>query len=149
MINKKFDIFIELATLFDLTEINEILSDNNLRNDDLDLKNMHIYKLIHKKEIIGTGTLEKRGDYALLRSVAIKENYKNKGLGKFFCNELLKISKEKNIKALYLLTTTAASFFESLGFIECQRESVPSEVQSSKQFSLTCPKSAKCLMKNL
>ncbi len=44
----------------------------------------------------------------------------------------------------YLLTTTAAPYFERFGFTEVPRTSAPAALQASSEFASVCPASATC-----
>ena len=47
--------------------------------------------------------------------------------------------------SVWLLTTTAAGFFDQLGFARVERGSVPPELQASPEFATVCPGSAVCM----
>ena len=47
--------------------------------------------------------------------------------------------------ALYLLTETAAGYFERFGFAAVARDAVPPEVTATRQFADLCPQTAACL----
>ena len=49
------------------------------------------------------------------------------------------------LERLWLLTTTAADFFERMGFQRTDRDSAPPAVRSSAQFAGLCPAGATCL----
>jgi amino-acid N-acetyltransferase len=57
----------------------------------------------------------------------------------------LAAAAERNLAAVYLLTTTAAPFFRRLGFVNTSREDAPIEVRASSEFSTVCPSTAECL----
>jgi amino-acid N-acetyltransferase len=51
-------------------------------------------------------------------------------------------AREDRCRSLYLLTTTAARFFERFGFRPAERVEVPSSVRRSVEFRGACPESA-------
>jgi N-acetylglutamate synthase-like GNAT family acetyltransferase len=53
------------------------------------------------------------------------------------------------LRNLYLITTTAAPFFERLGFEPVQREAVPEGIRKSPEFASICPTSAAVLRRSL
>ena len=50
-------------------------------------------------------------------------------------------------KALYLLTTTAESYFPSFGFAPTSREAVPEDVRATAEFQGACPASAAVMVR--
>lgn len=99
--------------------------------------------------VVGTAGLEAHGDSGLLRSVAVSPGCQGGGLGKLLVHDRLAAAKERRLREVYLLTTTAAPFFRRLGFDQVPRSAVPAEVQASSEFSSVCPATAECLVKKL
>jgi len=103
----------------------------------------------HESETLGVIGIEVRGDYGLLRSLAISAVHRGNGLGR----KLVAFSEEwatrSNLKALYLLTTTADNFFERLGYEELSRSDAPSTITETQQFSGLCPDSSIFMGKGL
>jgi len=95
--------------------------------------------------VIGALGVEIYGRYGLLRSAVVDETYRGEGLGEQLTKERLEWARSQGLEAVYLLTTTAAPFFERLGFERVERPSAPAEVQASKEFSSVCPSSAVCM----
>ena len=50
---------------------------------------------------------------------------------------------------LWLITTTAADFYERLGYARCDRAVVPPAIAATGEFAALCPASADVLMKKL
>jgi len=50
-----------------------------------------------------------------------------------------------DVERFWLLTTTAADFFERLGFRRTDRGSAPPDIASGAQFAGLCPSSVICL----
>jgi len=95
--------------------------------------------------VIGALGIEVYGGYGLLRSAVVDEPYRGSGLGEQLTRERIEWSRAQKLKALYLLTTTAASFFDKLGFKRVERATVPAEVQASKEFAMVACASAACM----
>ena len=49
----------------------------------------------------------------------------------------------------YLLTMTAADFFQKIGYEVNQRDKVPESIKKTEEFKNVCPVSAACLFKDL
>lgn len=95
---------------------------------------------------IGLEVFEKVG---LLRSLVAAENQRGHGYGKELVNRLEGQAKIQSVKLLYLLTESAESFFESLGYKSIPRAEAPEPIQKSTQFTEMCPSSAVCMVKEL
>lgn len=101
------------------------------------------------ERIIACAGLETHGSCGLLRSVAVAPERKNKGLGKMMVTTIIDYAKQKKIKDLFLLTTTAPLFFEKLGFTCVERTNVPEAIKHSTEFSSICPNSAIVMRKKV
>ncbi len=100
--------------------------------------------------IVGVAGVEAcgvRGDYALLRSVAVDPAWRSKGLGRTLVSRAIALAEERGAKALYLLTTTAEGYFPSFGFSLTSREAVPDDVRATAEFQGACPASATVMVR--
>src|SRR5262245_39549434 len=94
-------------------------------------------------DIVGVVGIEVCCDrYALLRSTAVADAWKGRGLGRKLVERAIAEAEASRIEALYLLTTTAEHYFPSFGFARVNREDVPSEVRAAEEFTSACPASA-------
>jgi amino-acid N-acetyltransferase len=92
--------------------------------------------------------LEVYGEVGLLRSVAVQPPLRGCGLGEALLADRLRAAKAQNLRAVYLLTTTAADYFRRLGFVDAARADAP-ELQGCAEFASICPSTAVCLSKTL
>lgn len=129
-------------------QIKRLLVSQNLPEADIG-PHISLYTWTHDDEIIGLGGWEQYGKIGLLRSVVISEAHQGKGYGKKWAHELLRIAIRRGIEDAYLLTTTAAPFFERQGFNAVGRSSVPEEIKQTKEFSFLCPDSATIMHRKL
>jgi len=74
-------------------EVIDLLEQNSLPVIDLDDRK-NLFALLQNDEVAGTGGLEFFDHCALLRSVSVKKDLQGKGLGKFICKELEKLSRQ-------------------------------------------------------
>ena len=125
-----------------------LLQENDLPTSDLD-ETKTLFAFLSNGDVIGTGGLESFGDCALLRSISVRKDLQKKGMGKFIVGELEKVARQSGINCLYLLTTTAESFFTKRGYEIIDREAVPNEIKNTSQFSSICPSTAKMMRKIL
>jgi len=130
-----------------LNDLLELLKASKLPHQYIVLeKNLFVKYSNDQGNMVGCGGLEFYPPYALLRSVAVAENARGRSLGKQIVNDLLNRAKNRNVKAVYLLTETAPNFFLKRGFTNVAREDAPEELKSSTEFKSVCPVSAACMI---
>jgi N-acetylglutamate synthase-like GNAT family acetyltransferase len=98
---------------------------------------------------VGFGGLEILKEDALLRSIVTLPPVRHRGIGAAIVALLEEEARRHRCDALWLLTTSAKSFFDRLGFAACDRAVVPEAVRSTRQFAALCPDSAVVMMKRL
>jgi N-acetylglutamate synthase-like GNAT family acetyltransferase len=104
---------------------------------------LHTFLLAVKGvEVIGVAGAEVHGDVALLRSVAVAPGLQSQGVGALLVGTLIDQARRRGIQRLYLLTTTAAAYFERHGFSAIPRADAPGALQASAEFQGACPASA-------
>lgn len=105
--------------------------------------------LVDEDEVVGCVAVEPYGEAGLLRSLAIAAGARGRGLGGQLVEAAEASARTGGLQALYLLTTTAAPFFEARGYVPTDRSAVPAAVRAASEFCGTCPASAACLGKAL
>ncbi|WP_316746625.1 arsenic resistance N-acetyltransferase ArsN2 [Sphingomonas sp. A2-49] len=132
----------------DLDEMAGPLTAAQLPIADLGEPGRTFFRFDDAQGLIGYGGLEGRGADRLLRSVVVTDR-RGRGIGRAMIAGLEQQAREYGVAHLHLLTTTAASFFRSLGFANASRESAPSTITASREFTALCPASAVYLVKAL
>ncbi len=102
-----------------------------------------------RDSIVATATLELYGDAALLRSVAVDEGMRGRGLGHAITRAALDLARERGVRDVYLLTETAGDFFPRFGFEKTTRAGVPESVLQSIEFTTLCPESSLVMVKRV
>ncbi len=74
---------------------------------------------------------------------------RGRGYGTALTRRLCSRAASDGVTELYALTTTAAAFFEDLGFERVARDDVPAAVRATREFDELCPSSAVCLCRRL
>ncbi|ACL64433.1 Protein-tyrosine phosphatase, low molecular weight [Anaeromyxobacter dehalogenans 2CP-1] len=100
-------------------------------------------------DVVGCVALERYGEDALLRSLGVVPRLQGSGVGKALHAEAIAEAERQGVRALYLLTTTAARFFARAGFSRIDRASVPAALAASTEFRSLCPAAAVCMVKHL
>lgn len=137
------------ATAADIPAILALLESNALPTGDLPCTNAGFTVACEGARIIGAGALQRFGETALLRSVAVEPARRSQGLGRHIVKALENQARAEGMTQLVLLTQTAREFFEHLNYRPLDRAQVPNAVQSSAEFRTLCPASAACLVKIL
>lgn len=99
--------------------------------------------------IVGSAALEIYGAAALLRSVAVAPTRRGQGVGRLLTAAALELARCRAITQIYLLTTTAETYFPAFGFTPISRAEVDPQVQQSVEFTSACPASAAVLVREL
>lgn len=92
--------------------------------------------------VVGCAALELYGEQALLRSVAVDDAMRGRGLGERLTHAALDRARRQGVRVIYLLTETAAQFFPRFGFEVVDRASVRGDVTQSVEFTSACPSTA-------
>ena len=107
------------------------------------MTNVTISKFFIKDgKIVAVGGLEIYGEHALLRSIAVDADQRNKAYGKQVVRDLCQCAQRQVIRDVYLKTVSARPFFDGLGFQALAYDQVPKSLRQSSQFRGACPASA-------
>jgi amino-acid N-acetyltransferase len=126
----------------------KLLQTADLPTEDLK-DHVSLYTLSENNKIIGTIGMEHDQATALLRSLSVEQSHRGKGYGDTLVTFIENIAKEKGIRTMYLLTTTAETFFAQRGYLTVDRSDAPGFIQETTEFSSTCPASATFMKKDL
>jgi amino-acid N-acetyltransferase len=101
------------------------------------------------RELVGVGGLEVCCETALLRSVAVRPEWRKHGVGHELVKRIVCMAEARGLRALYLLTLTAEHYFPRFGFTRIERGDVPAEIAETLEFKSACPASAIAMAKSL
>ena len=131
-------------------KVMNLLAACSLPNADISEKKVqHFFGCGPEGNPQGVVGVELYGDVALLRSLAVEKSVRGKGCGKRLVREVEDHAARSGVKHLYLLTTTAEKFFQSLGYASVDRERVPAPIRSTTEFSSLCSTTATVMTKDL
>lgn len=137
------------ATADDRVAVEQLLADSGLPVDgvaDILVSRPADFLVADDPSVTGVlaavGGLEVCCDDALLRSVAVRPEWRARGLGRALVERLVHDAEVRGIRALYLLTTTAEHYFPRFGFTPVARDVVPADVRDTVEFKGACPASA-------
>jgi arsenate reductase len=133
------------ASAEDLGDVRALLARLHLPAQDVGSANQTFVVAHAADELVGCVALERYGEVALLRSLAVVPRLQAAGIGTALYREALAEAESSGTRALYLLTTTAERFFAKAGFTRIDRGQVPPAVRESAEFQGLCPASAVCM----
>ena len=99
--------------------------------------------------LVAVAGLEVCCDNALLRSVAVRDDWQRHGLGRQLVQRVVCEAESRGIHALYLLTMTAEHYFPRFGFQSIARDDVPAEIANTLEFRSACPATATAMTRVL
>lgn len=140
---------IRVANTADLVGITELLTAAGLPSAGVSDWLSEFLIAEHDSAIVGSAGMEIYGASALLRSVAVRSSHRGQGLARQLVEDLLDRARRKGLHRIYLLTETAAPYFQQLGFALLPREHVDRAVQASKEFQDLCAETAIAMAQSL
>jgi N-acetylglutamate synthase-like GNAT family acetyltransferase len=134
--------YLRAASPLDLPAVERLLTTSRLPLDGVREAIATFVVAEAGQEIVGVAGLEVCCDNALLRSVAVADAWRSRGLGRALVSRVVSDAEARGIRALYLLTTSAERYFPSFGFREITRAEVPADIRETAEFRGACPASA-------
>lgn len=129
----------------DLPEVESLLKSNKLCFNDINEHGVYMYSVESDSGHIGYFGYEIYGANALFRSMVVNDDNRGSGYG----SEILKLAidslRKEKVKEVYLLTNTAAEFFEKQGFERYERSAVPKQIAETSEFVEFCPQDSICM----
>jgi amino-acid N-acetyltransferase len=139
--SRMINLTLKLAVNKEFDKALKLLENNHLPTSDIG-DNVELYTVYDHQNLIGTIGLEPFNSEGLLRSVCFDFEAQNKGFGSKILTIFEAQIREKGIKNLYLLTTTAQRFFEKNNYKVISREDVSDAIRQTTEFKGVCPTSA-------
>jgi amino-acid N-acetyltransferase len=131
-------------------QVKHLLTESELPTSDLSPAHLeHFFACGPVEAPKGVVGLEVYDKVALLRSLAVSADSRGNGCGKALVAEAERYARSRGVTVIYLLTTTAAEFFERLGYKKTARESAPDAIRQTEEFSALCPSSSAFMVKIL
>ena len=133
---------IAAAQAADLPGVISLLERSRLPTDGIA---KHVASTLVAREagrVVGSAAVELYGRVGLLRSVAVDEALRGRGLGARLTEAALALARARHLDTVYLLTETAGEFFPRFGFRPISRADVDPAALRSVEFTTVCPASA-------
>src|SRR3972149_3340150 len=122
--------------------IRELLVASGLPDEDVGSHLPHFILATSGALLVGCIGLELAGDSGLLRSLAVSPDFRSKGLGEELCRRIEEYARGHGYRMLYLLTISAAPYFQRRGYEPIDRSLAPQGIRRTEQFRSLCPSSA-------
>jgi arsenate reductase (glutaredoxin) len=126
------------------------LSEAGLPVDDLAHAGRWLYAFTTLDgERVGYGGFERYGPDVLLRSIVVLPAARTRGIGSGILALLMRRAFDHGARRAWLLTTSAARFFEQSGFKPVERTQAPQAIRDTQQAQALCPASAVLLGRSI
>jgi len=110
--------------------------------DELDMPHADELDTLPGSQLDATACLQTIDGFGVLRAVAVRPSLRNTGLGTLAVAAAVMEARTAGLADIFLFTTTAAGFFESLGFRSIPRSDLPGAVEASDHARSECAHSA-------
>lgn len=125
-----------------------LLEKCSLPNSDIN-PGTQLFVMEDRDMVAGTVAIEYDYNDALLRSLSVDEQYRNKGIGDELLSFIENYVKRQGVQNIYLLTTTAEKFFLKRRYEKMERSEVPQFIQSTSEYCSVCPSTATLMKKTI
>ncbi len=132
----------------EIGEIVDLLKDSGLPHLDIPGEDVSVYGFYEDNELVASGAIEYADDFILLRSLAVADPHKNKGLGTKVVEYLEDLVTESGCRYYYIITEIP-EYFKKMGFKVIQRQDCPEPIQQTAEFTTFCPEDATVMKKTL
>ena len=134
---------IRSAERADLDRVRDLLGAADLPLDGLEEQFGASYAVAeHEGVLVGVEGIEIHEGNGLLRSAAVDPTWRGRGVGDALTRNRIDWARARGLRALYLLTTTAGTWFPRFGFVPESREAAPAGIRASREFADGCPATA-------
>ena len=130
--------------------VKELLASAQLPTSDITPDHMeNFFGAWSGSTLVGVVGIEPYGTVALLRSLAVVAPKRGSGIGSRLLAQAEQYATEREIRSMFLLTTTAESYFGKRGYSTTSREAVPEAIRNTKEFASICPGNAVLMVKHM
>lgn len=97
-------------------------------------------------DVVAAAGFESHGSDALLRSFVVAPQLRGRHHGSTLLRHVLRDAAAAGVTNVFLLTESAAPFFERHGFRSMERMDAPSTIKNTREFKQLCPASAQLMV---
>lgn len=143
------DLQLREATADDVPAIAALLAAEGLPTFECGEDGARFRVIVDGETIVAAAGIESHGVDALLRSVVVAPEHRQRGLARRLTEHLVREARDGGHRCMYLLTMDADGYFERLGFSAIDRDVAPEPIRLSDQFRSQCPDSAVLMLRAL
>lgn len=129
--------------------VRALLEEEGLPTDEVARWLSHYVVAEDGGKVVGVAGLEVHGTDGVLRSVVVERSLRGGGLGGRLAATIIATARRAGLHRLYLLTTTAESYFPRHGFRPISRDAASARVRESVEFREACPDTAVAMVLDL
>ena len=137
------------ATAADLAPVSALLTRAHLAPNEIDAQFGPQFAVAVDQAsgaVIGAAGVEMHGTagdaVGLFRSAVVDEHWRGHGVGAALTHDRLAWAEHEALRAVYLLTETAAEYWPRFGFERTARSDAPASIMASHEWKHGCPASA-------
>ncbi|CAG9180732.1 hypothetical protein LMG23994_04477 [Cupriavidus pinatubonensis] len=131
------------ATEADLPDVEALLRSCSLPAGGIRCQAVKFHVSHDRNGLLGCAGIEEFGSIVgLLRGIAVTERARGADLAGLLVSALVADVRMRGIESLVVRTETAAGYFSRLGFTPIDREAIPPQLLTSREFSGTTVRSA-------
>src|SRR5688500_13510084 len=93
-------------------------------------------------DVVGAEGIEVYERSGRVRSAVVHPDWRGRGVGDLLPRDSTEWARRAGLDRVYLLTTTAESYFPRFGFARVDRAEAPPEIRASREFAGACPATA-------
>lgn len=138
------DFNITLAEPGDFLQLHKILIENGLPTAGVDF-GKGIYYIASGQELMGLIGAEQYGTAVMLRSLAVKPQFRKTGIAAQLIDYVLRQLKDTGVTDIYLITNTAEQYMTRCGFLTIERDNVPNHILTTSALGNACSLSSTCM----
>jgi tRNA (guanine37-N1)-methyltransferase len=142
--------FIRPASVVDLPAVRALLERTGLPSEGLEdqFPGAYVVAIDPAGTLTGVAAIERYGSSGLLRSVAVDESVRGRGIAERLLASALQAAERNGVQTTYLLTETAAAYFERHGFRKIERGELPEAIQRSPEGAFACGATAIAMLRS-
>ena len=144
------------ATATDLGPVSALLADAHLAPNGIEAQFGPQFAVAVEKAsgaVIGAAGVEMYGasgeSVGLFRSAVVDEKWRGHGVGAALTHDRLAWAEHAALRAVYLLTETAADYWPRFGFERTARDDAPAAIMASHEWKQGCPATAVAMRRGL
>lgn len=145
MLTTPAHMIIQFSAFNDHDSIRKLLLEANLPLPDQHDEPVRFLVARDQRKVVACIGWEDYKPSALLRSMAVQNDWRNKGIGRLLLQTAIEKLQRDGLNKFYLLTE-AVEFAKRMGFVPLERVDLPQSLKQSHQIISDCCATATCMV---